>query len=177
MALRHGAGLPTGGRGRLATIAITRMAMPSQPSTSMPPGIAGGDGTAWVQPFLHQHFVQVGAMAWQGLHRSGRGLVVCGVELPQGRPIHWASEPVPHRLAYWPRGEVTAQLVALGLDTVDHGLLQHALVTYEAGTELVALMLASAEPTIVQLRRMRITPAECHRQLQRRRSEFCGVGR
>ena len=116
-------------------------------------------------------------MALQGLQRSGRGLVVCEVELPQGRPIHWATEPVPHRLGFWPRGEVTAQLRALRLDTIDHGLLQQALVTYEAGTELVALMLASAEPTIVQLRRMRITPAECHRQVQRRRSEFCGVGR
>ena len=112
-----------------------------------------------------------------GAARSKACLVVCEVELPQGRPIHWATEPVPHRLGYWPRGEVTAQLRALRLDTIDHGLLQHALVTYEAGTELVALMLASAEPTIVQLRRMRITPAECHRQVQRRRSEFCGVGR
>ena len=151
--------------------------MPSQPTTPLPPRITGGDGTVWVQPFLHQHFVQVGAMAWQGLQRSGRGLVVCEVELPQGRPIHWATEPVPHRLGYWPRGEVTARLRALRLDTIDHGLLQHALVTYEAGTELVALMLASAEPTLVQLRRMRITPAECHRQVQRRHSEFCGVGR
>jgi hypothetical protein len=151
--------------------------MPSQPTTPLPPRITGGDGTNWVQPFLHQHFVQVGAMAWQALQRSGRGLVVCEVELPQGRPIHWATEPVPHRLGFWPRGEVTAQLHALRLDTIDHGLLQQALVTYEAGTELVALMLASAEPTIVQLRRLRITPAACHRQVQRRHSAFCGVGR
>jgi hypothetical protein len=151
--------------------------MPSQPTTPLPPRITGGDGTNWVQPFLHQHFVQVGAMAWQALQRSGRGLVVCEVELPQGRPIHWATEPVPHRLGFWPRGEVTAQLRALRLDTIDHGLLQQALVTYEAGTELVALMLASAEPTIVQLRRLRITPAACHRQVQRRHSAFCGVGR
>jgi hypothetical protein len=134
-----------------------------------------GGVAEWLQPFLHNHFLQMGAMAWQGLQLSGRGMVCCDVEFPHDRPIRWDIEDLPHRISYVPLHKLASCLDQRQMDTELQLQLQRTLVTYDVATELIALMLAAEEPTIVQLRQMRIPPAECFHQLQRRRAEFCGV--
>lgn len=151
--------------------------MVNLPETSAGPATGCGCNADWVPSFLHHHFLPVGALAWQGLQRCGRGLVCCWVELPRGRPIHWDTEPIDHRLGYLPQDQVATTLDQLQVDTGHQAPLQRALVSYDPSTELVALMLAATEPAIVQLRQMRITPAECFQQWQRRSAEFCEVGR
>lgn len=152
--------------------------MPNRSEAQAPPYCPVGQATtAWVQPFVREHYVQLGATAWQGFRQRGRGLLTCDVELPYRRPIRWATETVRYRLDYWSSYEVAFHLDALQLNNIDDGLLHRTLATYEPRTELVVLMLGSGKPVILYLRQMRITPVECDRQLQRRQSEFCGVGR
>lgn len=153
------------------TILFNNSVAQTQPSCLL------AEPNAWVQPFLQQHYLQLGGMAWQGFRQWGRGLLTCDVELPNGRPIRWATEIVCHRLNYWTSHELAFHLDALRLDNLDDGLLHRTLASYEPRQELVALMLGPGKPVILHFSQMRITPVECDRQLQRRQSEFCGVGR
>lgn len=177
MALRHGAGFPGGGRGKVVPNAMSLETMQNRSEAQAALRPTSHEANTWVQPFVREHYVQLGAMAWQGFRQWGRGLVTCYVELPYGRPIRWTTETVRHRLDYWSNNEVAFHLDALQLDNIDDGLLHRTLATYEPRQELVVLMLGSVKPVILYLRQMRITPVECDRQLQRRQSEFCGVVR
>ncbi len=160
----------------MATNAMSFATMPNRSEAQAMPRSTCEEATAWVQPFVREHCLELGAMAWQGLRQWGRGLVLCAAALPCGRAIHWTTEIVPNRLGYWSSAAVADRLEALQLGDLDHGLLHHALATYAPRTELVVLMLGSAQPVTLHLRQMRITPAECDRQLQRRHREFCSAG-
>ncbi|MEO1003288.1 MAG: hypothetical protein AAFX65_09280 [Cyanobacteria bacterium J06638_7] len=149
--------------------------MPTTPEAPRPPRVNAVPHGEWLQPFIHQHCLQLGAMAWQGLQSHGRGLVVCEAELPRSRAIRWATEIVPHRLHYLPRSEVRCQLDQLQLEAQVLERVDCSLASYDGSSELVALMLAWAQPAIVHLRRMVIPPRDCDWQLRRRRSEFCGL--
>lgn len=129
----------------------------------------------WQNSFVHQHILEIGYTAWNGFLTSGRGMVVCDVNLSVNRSVNWRWETVPHLLQFLGEMQSIAYLQQLELDTETIARLRQTIVTYNPSQSLIILMTGSGQIDINLLQHLAITPADCYAQVQKRWDEFPAV--
>lgn len=132
-----------------------------------------GNCGCWHHHFIREHFLPLGYVAWDGFHTQGRGLVVCGVSLPQPEWCDWRWQTVGYVLRFvpLPRVPVCLQTLQVLPDTIPDLLAR--VQQYHPGEQMLLVLHANGDTGIYDLQRLAIAPEECYRQVQRRWSEFC----
>ncbi len=123
---------------------------------------------SWMPSFIHDHYLMIGSMAWQGYQQAGRGLVFCEIYPSQGR----SSSFWPYHLRFTPQRHMPSRLQRLALedDTIDQ--VERSLTTYDPHQAMVLLLVAGDQIEIDLLQNVAIAPEICHAQIRQRWSEF-----
>ncbi|PZD71970.1 hypothetical protein C1752_04358 [Acaryochloris thomasi RCC1774] len=126
----------------------------------------------WQSLFIHQHLLMIGHTAWNGYLKAGRGLVVCEIADVISPSIDWSVETVAFDQAFIPQAEIKQYLQAFELETEAVTALLAAVSTYNPAETVAISILGNGAVHINLLQRLKISPRDCHSQVQRRWAEF-----
>ena len=123
--------------------------------------------------WLENHCILLGAWAWQGFEKHGRGLVWI-------RPTTMTAEP-----GAWPWSTKGQLLEPIYIPSTDAGFaigslpcehskqqIHTALQTYHPTTDAIAWLQFAEQPLVLKLQNMKVPPKTALQQLDRRRDEF-----
>ena len=126
----------------------------------------------WQNQFILHNILTIGYTAWNGYVNLGKGMVVCDVVDTIPPSINWSVDTVTFNLAFVPQGQVTSYLQTLELEKDAVTALHKAIATYDPTQAIVILIVGNDTVDINLLQNLRISPAECYRQVQQRWVEF-----
>ncbi len=124
---------------------------------------------------LTQNLLWIGYQAWQGYLDRDRGLVAIGsnIDFLDDSDRHYQRENPPHlSFRYIPQQHLSLYLQEwLVPDTAIEPIFA-AVASYQPQTELIFALAAGVTVEIGWCKHLKITPLECHQQIDRRWSEF-----
>ena len=126
----------------------------------------------WQNQFILHNILTIGYTAWNGYVNLGKGMVVCDVVDTIPPSINWSVDTVTFNQAFVPQGQVTSYLQTLELEKDAVTALHKAIATYDPIQAIVILIIGNGAVDINLLQNLRISPAECYRQVQQRWVEF-----
>ncbi len=126
----------------------------------------------WQNQFILHNILTIGYTAWNGYVNLGKGMVVCDVMDTIPPSINWSVDTVTFNQVFVPQGQVTPYLQTLELEKDAVTALHKAIATYDPTQAIVILIVGNGAVDINLLQNLRISPAECYRQVQQRWVEF-----
>jgi hypothetical protein len=131
-----------------------------------------GDFGYWQSPFIHQNILEIGDRAWHGFLTSGRGMVVCDVDLQNNSSIDWNVNLVRYELQFIDRVRADDYLHHLELASAEIADLMQTIATYDPMTEILLIITGCNQIEVNFLQRLSISPPDCYAQVARRKEEF-----
>ncbi|NES97415.1 MAG: hypothetical protein F6K32_19780 [Desertifilum sp. SIO1I2] len=138
-----------------------------RPQNSLWQGYSG----YWQDLFIRENFLPLGDAAWRGFMSQGRGIVACQIAIAP-RSIDWSNAAVEYTVEFIPLAEVSAYLQTLHLEATLTQRLIDTVQTYDPVQEILLLIHENGQVDICLLQNLKVSPPECHQQVQRRWSEF-----
>jgi hypothetical protein len=86
--------------------------------------------------------------------------------------MDWKTDSVAFNLNYIPARDVTAYCQTIALPTEAITLLESAIEEYKPTQEIILLLTGNGELEVNWLQNLRVAPAACYEQVQRRWAEF-----
>jgi len=126
----------------------------------------------WQNHLIHQNLFLIGHTAWQGYLEAGAGVVVCDVTETISPAMDWKTDSVAFNLSYIPARDVTAYCQIIPLPTDAMTVLESAIEEYNPTQEIILLLTGNGELDVNWLQNLRVAPAACYEQVQRRWAEF-----
>jgi hypothetical protein len=124
---------------------------------------------------LAQNLLWIGYQAWQGYLDRGRGLVSIGSNLDflDNSDRHYQNANPPQlSFRYIPQQHLSLYLQEWLVPTTAIDPILAAVASYQPETELIFALAAGVTVDIGWCKHLKITPLECHQQIDRRWSEF-----
>ncbi len=125
----------------------------------------------WQPLFIHEYWLPLGHLAWQGFMQQGRGLVMCEV-YGITAAVDWSCAAVPYTARFMPQAELSIAQNHLGLTAEHRSVLATAVAAYNPREDVILLLLSDSSPYITHLQRWAVPPPECFRQMGDRQAEF-----
>lgn len=126
----------------------------------------------WQNLFIHQHILEIGYTAWNGVLTLGRGIVICDVDLPSGAAVHWSMDTVKHQLQFLAQSKIKRDLQRLALESAIISELHQIVEIYDPTQEIITLISGNTSVNIYFLQQLKILPADCYKQVHQRLDEF-----
>jgi hypothetical protein len=126
----------------------------------------------WQNQFIHQNILLLGYTAWNGYLNIGRGIVVCNVIDVISPSIDWSVDTVAFNPIFISQAQTTTYLQELELDSKIATTLLNTIATYNPTQAIVVLIVSNGAVDINLLQHLKISPAECYKQVQHRWAEF-----
>ncbi|AFY40475.1 hypothetical protein Lepto7376_4367 [[Leptolyngbya] sp. PCC 7376] len=127
----------------------------------------------WQSHFIREHLLPLGHAAWQGYQNQGRGLVSCQVAIATDTSIIWREDLVKYTINFVEALAIPEHLQAYQVDAGSMAKIIQSVQTYDPNTDFTLLLKDESKPEIYLLRKLKISPPDCYRQVQQRWSEFC----
>ena len=123
--------------------------------------------------WLEQHCILLGAWAWQGFEKHGRGLVWIRPTRMKAEPGAWPWRTESQRLQpiYIPCANAGFAIGSLPCEQ-SRQQIKTALQTYKPTTDAMAWLQFAEQPLVLHLQNMKVHPKAALQQLDRRRAEF-----
>jgi len=145
--------------------------------------------SCWQSRFIHQNFLLIGYRAWQGYLEAGAGIVVCNLLETIPPNWDWKMNSIPFNLTFVPATEATKYCQTIGLrpclanalpkearsvlqSAIERSSLAEPIADYEPNQEIILLLRGNGELSVNRLQNLRVAPAACYEQVQRRWAEF-----
>jgi hypothetical protein len=125
----------------------------------------------WQSLFIHEYWLPLGHLAWQGFLQQGRGMAVCEVHGATAA-VDWSCTAVPYTTHFVPQAGLSTCWRDLALPYHQRSAVEDAVATYDPTQDAVLLLLGDSVPHISCLKGWAVPPPECSRQMGDRGAEF-----
>jgi hypothetical protein len=125
----------------------------------------------WQPLFIHEYWLPLGHLAWQGFVQQGRGLVMCEV-YGITAAVDWSRAAIPYTARFMPQAELSIAPNNLGLTVEHRSILATAVAAYNPSEDVILLLISDSPPYITHLQGWAVPPPECFRQMGDRQAEF-----
>ncbi len=125
----------------------------------------------WQPLFIHEYWLPLGQVAWQGFLQQGRGIVVCEV-YGVSAAVDWSCTPVAYAARFVAQSQLAHCGIDLALEAEQGRVVDAAVATYDPAQDAILLLLADSRPYITCLKGWAVPPPECFRQMGNRQGEF-----
>ncbi|MBD1855779.1 MULTISPECIES: hypothetical protein [Leptolyngbya] len=126
----------------------------------------------WQDLVIQQNFLQIGFTSWNGYLRLGRGLVTCKITNRINASMNWSIDSVVFEQEFVAQAQVELYLRMLEVDSQAGVAIHEAIATYDPTQAIVLLARRDREVQVSLLQNLKISPADCYKQVQHRWSEF-----
>jgi hypothetical protein len=126
----------------------------------------------WQNLFIQQNFLQIGCTSWSGYLKLGRGLVTCNIANRISASIDWSIDPVVFEQEFIAQAQVERYLRMLEVDRKAVVSIHNAIDTYDPTQAIVLLIRSDHDVQTTLLQNLKISPADCYKQVQQRWREF-----
>jgi hypothetical protein len=126
----------------------------------------------WQDLFIQQNFLQIGCTSWTSYLQLGRGLVTCKIVSRISASIDWSIDPIVFEQEFISQAQVERYLRMLEVDREAVVAIHNVINTYDPTQAIVLLIRWDHEVQISVLQNLKISPADCYKQVQQRWTEF-----
>ena len=126
----------------------------------------------WQQGFIHTNLLVIGYTGWKGFESFGRGVVVCDVDTQVLDSTMTSLESIPFHIQFIPINLMEFYLRSLSVDSSNIPFVIAATAKYNPEQDILLLLKFGRQTEVNLLRKLAISPADCHEQVCRRWEEF-----
>ena len=127
---------------------------------------------SWQGLFIQQNFLQIGYAGWNGYLKLGQGLVTCKITTSISASTHWSLDPVAFEQEFIAQAQVERYLRMLEVDREVVVSIHTTIATYDPTQAIVLMIRSDRDVQISLLQNLKISPAECYKQVQHHWREF-----